>query len=138
MLVRIFFVLRHFQYFIFYSHGKICMAATLNSESFVVQTFQLYDAIYTNRLSKLHKYWIKKQTIAFINKIWQHNIISTSLHQPLSPRTTRKSQSVKSTSFNEIWMTDRSVFTQAVRNYETFLSEYANKKKYKINIIKHS
>ena len=35
-------------------------------------------------------------------------------------------------------MTDWSVFTQAVRNYEAFLFEYANKKKYKIKIIKHS
>ena len=35
-------------------------------------------------------------------------------------------------------MIDRSVFTQAVRNYEAFLPEYANKKKYKINTIKHS
>ena len=35
-------------------------------------------------------------------------------------------------------MTDRSVFTQTVKNYKAFLSEYANKKKYKINIIEHS
>ena len=35
-------------------------------------------------------------------------------------------------------MTDRLVFTQTVRNYETSLFKYANKRKYKINIIKHS
>ena len=35
-------------------------------------------------------------------------------------------------------MTDWSIFTQTIRNYEAFLPEYANKKKYKINIIKHS
>ena len=35
-------------------------------------------------------------------------------------------------------MTDQSVFTWAIRNYEAILSEYANKKKYKINTIGHS
>ena len=35
-------------------------------------------------------------------------------------------------------MIDRSVFTQTVKNYEAFLFEYANKRKYKINIIRHS
>ena len=107
-------------------------------EHFVAQTFRLYDAIYTSRLPKLHKYRIKEQTVAFINKIWQHNIISAFLHWFLSTRITRKSQSVESISFNKIWITDRSVFTRTVRDYEAFLSEYANRRKYKINIIKHS
>ena len=105
---------------------------------FVVQTFQLYDAIYDNKLPKLHKYQIKKQTIAFINKIWQHNIISTFLHRSLLIKITKKNLFIKSISFNEIWIIDQSVFTQAVRNYEAFLFEYANKKKYKINTIEHS
>ena len=35
-------------------------------------------------------------------------------------------------------MIDWSVFTQIIRNYETSLSEYANKKKYKISTIEHS
>ena len=35
-------------------------------------------------------------------------------------------------------MTNRSVFTWIIRNYETSLSEYANKRKYKINTIRHS
>ena len=34
-------------------------------------------------------------------------------------------------------MIDWSIFTWIIRNYETFLSEYANKRKHKINIIKH-
>ena len=35
-------------------------------------------------------------------------------------------------------MIDWSVFTRAVRDYKAFLSEYANKKKYKIDTIRHS
>ena len=89
-------------------------------------------------MPELHKYQIKKQTIVFINKIWQYNIISTFLHWSLSTRTTKRNQSVELTSFSENWVTDRFVFTWAVRNYEAFLSEYANRKKYKINTIKHS
>ena len=76
--------------------------------------------------------------IAFINKIWQHNIISTFLHRFLSIRITRKSQSVEPISFSETWVTDRSIFTRAVRDYEASLPEYANRKKYKIGIIGHS
>ena len=35
-------------------------------------------------------------------------------------------------------MTNWSVFTWIIKNYEKFLLKYANKKKYKINIIEHS